>query len=161
MSTFMPGQMDYIFFFYSLSFVGLGVVCYILSREAGQRLQWKWLALFGLTYGFHEWLDLLAHCWYTGVWFEVCYWVVLAASFLFLLEFGRCSIRWHEQGQGRWILGIPVLLAAVGALAGLSGLRVTTRYALGLGGGLWAGGPYVPKQDSPACGTASVCWPVG
>jgi diguanylate cyclase (GGDEF)-like protein/PAS domain S-box-containing protein len=139
MSSLFQGQMDYIFFFYGLSFVGLGVVCYILSKEVGQRLQWKWLALFGLTHGLHEWLNLLTHPWETGVWFAICRWVLMAASFLFLLEFARRSLRRQEQGQGRWVLGVLVLIAAVGALAGLSGLRVTTRYALGLMGGLGAG----------------------
>ena len=131
--------MDYIFFFYGLSFVGLGVLCYIFSKEVGQKLQWKWLALFGLTHGFQEWLNLLTRFWQTGVWFAVCRWFIMAAFFLFLLEFGRRSLRRQGNGQGRWVLGILVLIAAVGALAGLNGLRGTTRYALGLMGGLGAG----------------------
>ena len=62
MSTFFQGQMDYIFFFYGLAFIGLGVVAYILSKEVNQRLPWGWLALFGFTHGANEWLDLVALC---------------------------------------------------------------------------------------------------
>ncbi len=140
MSTFFQGQMDYIFFFYGLAFVGLGVVCYILSKEVGQRLPWRWLALFGLTHGVHEWLELLALTWQDEVWLAVCQWLIMTASFLFLVEFGRLSLlRQRDRGPGRWILGILVLAAALGAVHGWSGLNVTTRYALGLVGSLWAG----------------------
>ena len=51
MTIFFQGQMDYIFFFYGLAFIGLGVVAYILAKEVNQRLPWSWLALFGLTHG--------------------------------------------------------------------------------------------------------------
>jgi hypothetical protein len=40
MSTFFQGQMDYIFFFYGLAFVGLGVVSYILTKEVKPHLPW-------------------------------------------------------------------------------------------------------------------------
>ena len=70
MSTFFQGQMDYIFFFYGLAFIGLGVVCYILSKEVNQRLPWVWLALFGFTHGVNEWLDLVALC--LAGWGVVC-----------------------------------------------------------------------------------------
>ena len=140
MSTFFQGQMDYIFFFYGLAFVGLGAVCYILSREVSQRLPWRWLALFGLTHGVNEWLDFLALAWQDGVWFAVCRWVILTASFLFLVEFGRLSlIRQRVRLPGRWVLGLLALAAAMGAVHGLSGLNVTTRYVLGLVGSLGAG----------------------
>ncbi|MHB9074214.1 MAG: diguanylate cyclase [Desulfobaccales bacterium] len=140
MSPFFQAQMDYIFFFYGLAFVGLGVVCYILSKEVSQRLPWKWLALFGLVHGLHEWLGLVALAWQDGVWFAACRWAILAASFLFLVEFGRLSLsRQRDRVPDRWVLGILALSAAMGAVYGLSGLNVTTRYALGLVGSLWAG----------------------
>lgn len=140
MSAFLQGQMDYIFFFYGLAFVGLGVVCYILSKEVNQRLPWIWLALFGFTHGFNEWLDLVALIWQDGVWFAACRWVILMTSFLFLLEFGRLSLsRQEERMPGRWVLSVLTLAAAMGAVHGLNGLTVTTRYALGLVGSLWAG----------------------
>ncbi|MFZ5448519.1 MAG: diguanylate cyclase [Thermodesulfobacteriota bacterium] len=140
MNTFFQGQMDYIFFFYGLAFVGLGVVCYILSKEASQRLPWRWLALFGLTHGINEWLDLVALTWQDGVWFAACRWVVMAASFIFLMEFGRLGLcRQQNHIPGRWVLGLLALASGLGAVHGLSGLNVTSRYALGLVGSFWAG----------------------
>jgi hypothetical protein len=140
MNTFFQGQMDYIFFFYGLAFIGLGVVCYILSREVSQRLPWIWLALFGFASGCNEWLDLVAFAWQDEGWFVACRWVVMAISFLFLEEFGRLSlIRQGHRMPGRWVLGILALSAAMGGVHGWSGLDANTRYSLGLVGSLWSG----------------------
>jgi diguanylate cyclase (GGDEF)-like protein/PAS domain S-box-containing protein len=140
MITFFQGQMDYIFFFYGLAFIGLGVVCYILSRDVNQPLPWGWLALFGFTHGANEWLDLVVFCWGDGVWFGALRWGILAVSFLFLVEFGRLSlIRRRGRGPGRWLLIVLALGAGLGGLDGLSGLNATTRYFLGLVGSTGAG----------------------
>src|SRR5665647_756236 len=140
MTTFFQGQMDYIFFFYGLAFIGLGVVAYILSKEVNQRLPWGWLALFGFTHGANEWLDLMALVWGDGVWFGALRWAIMAASFLCLVEFGRLSlIGGRSRGPGRWLLVVLTLGAGLGALDGLSGLNATTRYFLGLVGSLGAG----------------------
>jgi hypothetical protein len=140
MSTFFQGQLDYIFFFYGLAFIGLGVVCYILAKEVNQRLPWIWLALFGLTHGANEWLDLVALCWGDAVWFEALRWAIMAASFLFLVEFSRLSLNQKRgRGPGRWLLVVLALGAGLGALDGWSGLNATTRYILGLAGSLGAG----------------------
>ena len=140
MTTFFQGQMDYIFFFYGLAFIGLGVVAYILSQEENQRLPWGWLALFGLTHGLNEWLDLVALVWGDGVWFGAWRWAVLTASFLCLVEFGRLSlIQRRGRGPGRWLLVVLALAAGLGGFEGWSGLNATTRYFLGLVGSLGAG----------------------
>jgi len=140
MSTFFQGQMDYIFFFYGLAFVGLGVVCYILSKEVNQRLPWGWLALFGLTHGANEWLDLVALSWPEVMWFGALRWAIMTVSFLCLVEFGRLSLTQRRgRGPGRWLLVVLALAAGLGALSGWGGLNATTRYALGLVGSLWAG----------------------
>ena len=140
MSTFFQGQMDYIFFFYGLAFIGLGVVAYILAKEANQRLPWGWLALFGFTHGANEWLDLVALSWGDGMWFGALRWAIMTASFLFLVEFGRLSLTQRQgRGPGRWLLAVLILGAGLGALDGWSGLNATTRYFLGLVGSLGAG----------------------
>ena len=140
MTTFFQGQMDYIFFFYGLAFIGLGVVAYILSKEVNQRLPWGWLALFGFTHGVNEWLDLVALVWGDGVWFGALRWAVMTASFLCLVEFGRLSLtQTRGRGPGRWLLVVLALAAGLGALDGWSGLNATTRYFLGLVGSLGAG----------------------
>ena len=119
MTTFFQAQMDYIFFFYGLAFIGLGVVAYILSKEVNQRLPWGWLALFGFTHGFNEWLDLMALVWGDGVWFEALRWAIMTASFLCLVEFGRLSLTQRRgRGPGRWLLVVLALAAGLGALDG-------------------------------------------
>ena len=140
MTTFFQAQMDYIFFFYGLAFIGLGVVAYILSQEANQRLPWGWLALFGFTHGANEWLDLMALVAGDGVWFGALRLAVLTASFLCLVEFGRLSLtqRWG-RGPGRGLLVVLALGAGLGAFDGLSGLNAASRYFLGLVGSLGAG----------------------
>ncbi|HLD47306.1 MAG TPA: cache domain-containing protein, partial [Desulfobaccales bacterium] len=140
MTTFFQAQMDYIFFFYGLAFIGLGVVAFILAKEANQRLPWSWLALFGFTHGANEWLDLMALVAGDGAWFGALRWAIMAASFLCLVEFGRLSLsqRWG-RGPGRWLLLVLSLSAGLGALDGWSGLNAATRYFLGLVGSLGAG----------------------
>jgi len=140
MSTFFQGQMDYIFFFYGLAFIGLGVVSYILSKEVNQRLPWGWLALFGFTHGANEWLDLVALSWPDVMWFGGLRWAIMTASFLFLVEFGRLSLAQRQGwGPGRWLLVVLALGAGLGGMFGWSGLNATTRYFLGLVGSLGAG----------------------
>jgi diguanylate cyclase (GGDEF)-like protein/PAS domain S-box-containing protein len=140
MSAFFQGQMDYIFFFYGLAFIGLGVVSYILTNELNQRLAWGWLALFGFTHGANEWLDLAALCWGDGMWFGALRWALMTVSFFCLVEFGRLSmIKRGNRGPARWIYLLLALGAGLGGLWGFSGLNATTRYFLGLVGSLWAG----------------------
>jgi diguanylate cyclase (GGDEF)-like protein/PAS domain S-box-containing protein len=154
MSTFFQGQMDYIFFFYGLAFVGLGVVAYILSQEASPRLPWGWLALFGFTHGANEWLDLVALSWSDGVVFGVLRWAIMTVSFLCLVEFGRLTlVRKRGRGPGRWLLIVLSLGAGLGALSGWAGLNAATRYCLGLVGSLGAGlALYAEGRDAePQC----------
>ena len=140
MSTFFQGQMDYIFFFYGLAFIGLGVVAYILSKEVNQRLPWGWLALFGFTHGANEWLDLVALSWADGVVFGALRWAILTVSFLCLVEFGRLSlVQRRGRGPGRWLWSSWAWAPAWGLWAGWNGLNATTRYCLGLVGSLGAG----------------------
>jgi diguanylate cyclase (GGDEF)-like protein/PAS domain S-box-containing protein len=140
MNNWFQGQMDYIFFFYGLAFIGLGMVCYIMSREVNQRLPWVWLALFGFIHGANEWLDLVALSWGDRVWFGACRWIILTVSFLCLIEFGRLSLtRKRGRGPGRWLLVVLALSAGLGALDSWSGLNATSRYFLGLAGSLGAG----------------------
>ncbi len=140
MSIWFQGQLDYVFFFCGLAFICLGAVSYILSKEDKQRLPWRYLACFGLIHGLNEWLDFLAMRLPDEVWFAALRAAVLALSFLCLVEFGRLSgIRRQGRGPGRWVLGVLLLGAGLGAFSGWSGLNAATRYTLGLAGSLWAG----------------------
>lgn len=137
MSSWLLEQTDYLLLIYGLALIGLGVVSYLLSRDVKQRLAWIWLALFGCTLGFHQWLTLLAPAWPEALWIKACRWWLLAASFLFLAEFGRLGLVRHGGWEpGRWLWGMLALLGCLGALSGWNGLGATTRYALGSVGGL-------------------------
>ena len=73
-------------------------------------------------------------------------------SFVCLAEFGRAGSRIiYGRGPDRWILAALVALAGVGGLAGLTGLFASTRYALGLVGGLWAAAAlFLAAKTDPA-----------
>jgi PAS domain S-box-containing protein len=139
MIEFLQGQLDYIFFFYGLAFIGLAVACFTLS-EGSQRLPWRLIGWFGLLHGISEWLDLVAIRWGGGAVFDAFHLAILAVSFAFLVEFGRsASIRIRGRGPGRWLPGLLALVAVSGSPVGWAGINITTRYALGLVGGLWTG----------------------
>ncbi len=138
-SNFLQMQMDYFFFFYGLGFILLAAAAAALSRAEKQRMPWKWLCLFGLTHGINEWLDLFAFSLKDGPAFSIVRLIIMVLSFLFLIEFGRAGSRAvHGKGPGRWVFIPLLLLAGLGAFAGMSGLNAAARYTLGLTGGLWS-----------------------
>ncbi len=137
MTDFFRGQMDYILFFYGLSFVMLSVVCFIMTRAGERRLPWVWLGLFGITHGMHEWLDVLAGGLDQLYPFKVFSLLFLISSFVALVEFGRAGTKelWG-RGPGRWIL-IPLLaVSAAGMLGGFGGMEASSRFFVGMPGGL-------------------------
>jgi len=134
----MYNQLDYIFFFYGVSFIILGTVAWMVRDDNRHvMLPWRWLAGFGFTHGLNEWLDMLANSLGDSLWFSVCRYAILLISFIFLLEFGRrCyTTRW----LGKWIY-LPLLLAAFsGGFVGLNGVNVSIRYSFGTTGCLLTG----------------------
>ncbi len=131
--------MDYIFFFYGLSFLLLASVSFFLSRTANGGPAWPWLSLFALAHGANEWLDLAAFSFFDNNIFSALRLAIMAASFFFLLEFARRSEK--EPGTASALVrGYALLLplAALGAFYGLNGLNASARYALGLPAGLLA-----------------------
>lgn len=141
MSEFLKSQLDYIFFFYGAAFLLLVPICLLLRRRPCQQLAWIWLGWFGASHGANEWLDLLALSWGSTLVFDFARLGLLAISFACLTEFGRTSLSTiRSHSIGRWILVAMAGLTAMGGLAGLAGFFASTRYVLGLGGGLWAAG---------------------
>ncbi len=139
MTNFFSNQLDYIFFFYGLAFILLVPVCQILRRKSQPQPPWGRLALFGVTHGLNEWLDLVALIWGSHLPFDIIRLGLMALSFGFLLEFGRAgTVANRGAGPGRWIFAPLLFVALLGGLAGLPGLFVSIRYSLGLVGGLWA-----------------------
>jgi len=151
MSNFFESQLDYIFFIYGAAFLLLIPLCIFLRERMNRKIAWAWLGWFGAAHGLNEWLDLLALSLGSSPGFDLGRLCLLALSFVCLAEFGRASLaRMVSRVPGRWILVVMTGLAALGGLAGLEGLFASTRYVLGLGGGLWAAGAlFVAAQKAP------------
>ncbi len=157
------GQMDFIFFFKGLAFLLVLAVTCLFRKEAAPILPWRCLGLFALAQGIAAWLSLVA------LNFGKPFGVVLAGdllhilSWLFLAEFGRQGIsRLQNREFGLWLIALLLMLTALGGLKGWRGLGLTSRYALGLAGGLWAAaalflaGRRLPSQDRGGNLTAAV-----
>ncbi len=134
MNNFLVLQLDYIFFFYGLSFVTLGIICFSLNKTSKEAIPWQWLGLFGLTHGINEFLDLLALYWNPSV-LEYIRFITLASSFEALLLFGLVGLRqlWQKSRvYSIWL--IPLLLLLVSLAFGFEKTKVTLRYTLGFTG---------------------------
>jgi len=144
MAEFLKSQLDYIYFFYGMSFFLLVPICLFLRRRPYVSLSWGWLAWFGATHGANEWLDLLALGLGSGPMFDFVRASLLIISFLCLAEFARGSmVTLRGHGPGRWILVVMGGLAALGGVLGLAGLFATARYILGFGSAFWAAGAFL------------------
>jgi diguanylate cyclase (GGDEF)-like protein len=142
MANFFHENLDYISFCYGLAFILLGAVCVSLQKAERERLPWGMLGLSGLILGITEWAELTALQLGDTVFFLAVRSLLLLLSLLFLMEFARAGgNRLRGKGPGRWILLLPLAMAAAGgAAAGWRGLDVAARYALGLPAGLWTAG---------------------
>jgi hypothetical protein len=136
-------QMNFVFFFRGLAFFLVLAVTFIFQRNASQRLPWGWFRLFAGFQGIASW-SLLAsvnfgnslYLFIGGEFFQIVSW-------MFLVGFGRFGIkrvldRDSDRDSGLWLYALLMMLTALGGLKGWWGLGLTSRFALGLGGGLWA-----------------------
>ncbi|MGI4814611.1 MAG: GGDEF domain-containing protein [Janthinobacterium lividum] len=139
MADFFVTQLDFIFFFYGLSFVLLGVVCLAIARRAPSRFAWRLLGFFGILHGAGEWLDLLALSVGDASWFAALRAVIMGAAFVGLFEFARlraAGLPWPSVG--RWIyLPIAAVLLYESWDGGVFAANLSSRYLLALPGALW------------------------
>ena len=164
MSDFFSGQMDFIYFCYGLSLLVLTVGCYYLQRNAQQTLPWQWLGWFGLTHGIYEWLDLTAVSYGDSAVLAGGRAILMAVSFILLLEFGRQGIvRLYGKGPARWVSALLILAAIAGSYYGWPGFKAGSSYALGLTGAwaaalsLWGMASSQTAHYRPWLRTGSVC----
>ncbi len=136
MPEFLAGQLDYIFFIYGLSLILLAIISFGLHKKDQHSRPWNFLAVFGLTHGINEWLDMLALSMDKSQALDTVRLIVLALSFFILFEFGRRG--WTRFGRpilGKHILVLFCVLAGLGAsTATLDGINVSCRYALAFPG---------------------------
>ncbi len=94
MKQLFTDNLDFIFLFCGAAFFFLGAVCLVLNfRERSKKtLPWLFLSLFGFIHGLNEWLDMLAISFIDPHFLEFWRAIILAVSFLCLMEFARRSI---------------------------------------------------------------------
>jgi signal transduction histidine kinase len=159
-TAFFTGNLVYVFFFYGLAFVAMGLVVLL---ESGRASEFRFarallpLALFGLLHGAHEWFEMFqlfaaaqnGHVPSVGE--EAVRVALLALSFLCLVAFGARLLPRAEQRslsglQLVLLLGI-IWLVAVGivyllyrppARAMILSADVLSRYCLAIPGALLA-----------------------
>jgi PAS domain S-box-containing protein len=133
------GQMDFIFFFKGLAFLLVLAVSFLFRRDASQRLPWRWFGLFALAQGIAAWLSLAAMNFGNSPYLLLTGEILQIVSWVFLAEFGRSGIsRVLGRDSGLWFIALLLMLTGLGGLKGWPGIELTSRYALGLAGGLWA-----------------------
>lgn len=137
-ASVFDNQMDFIRLAYGLALVLLASVCVPLLRNAAG-MPWKWLCLFGITYGLRQWCALFAISMGHVPTLEYARIVLTALSLAMLVEFARAgTVCVNGRGPGRWILAPLGCAAAFGCFAGLSGVDACVRHVLGPTGGLWS-----------------------
>jgi PAS domain S-box-containing protein len=133
------GQMDYIFFFRGLAFMLVLAVSCLYRGDTSQRLPWRWFGLFALAQGLASWLSLVAMNFGGSAVMNIIASLLHLASWGFLAEFGRSGLgRVRGRESGVWLIALLLMLTGLAGLKGWSGIELTSRYTLGLVGGLWA-----------------------
>ncbi|MFZ2657556.1 MAG: PAS domain S-box protein [Victivallales bacterium] len=139
--NFLFNHLDYIFFFYGLSFVILAVISYLLYRKKNTVVPWEMLALFGIFHGVNEWIEMISLPLGEVPGFNYIKVAVLLVSFVFLFEFGRSGLKafYPSFFGGMSIIWQYALLISIIFILNAGGLKnygICVRYVFGLTGGL-------------------------
>ncbi len=157
------GQMDFIFFFKGLAFFLVLAVSFLFRRDDTQRLPWRWFGLFALAQGIAAWFSLAAMNFGNSPYLLVTGEILQIVSWVLLAEFGRAGVsRVLGRDSGLWFIALLLMLTGLGGLKGWVGIELTSRYTLGLVGGLWAAaalfleGRHFPTRERGGSFTAGV-----
>ena len=132
MREFLKGQLDYIYFFYGLSFFLLAFICFTLDKERLRKFPWIFLGLFGLFHGATEWLDMFMIIYGRSELASILNLLTLIASFICLFEFSRIGLYRVEGRKISKLAYLPFLaLLPLGYKYGLNGWAIMARYLLG------------------------------
>ena len=138
MAKYITAQLDFVLLLSGLGLAALAAVCFTLRKGESPRLPWIWLALFGISGALTELLELLIFCFINNDLLRIFHLCARVFSFFCLVEFGRAgTIAASGKGWKKWTLGILIVFAGLGGLAGLQGWSIALKYALGFVGGLW------------------------
>jgi PAS domain S-box-containing protein len=139
MTDFFSSNADYILFFSGVSFIMQASLLFSLAQRKREIIRWKYLGFFSLLYGIFVWLDMIALGFADSWIFAAARVALLAASFLYLLEFGRSgTAAVGARVPGRWIIAVLPAVALAGLYGGIAGINGAVRYIIGLTGSLWS-----------------------
>jgi diguanylate cyclase (GGDEF)-like protein len=152
MARYLETQLDFIFFFYGLSFLLLGALCLVLARRQhdDNSTMIRLTGLFSCVHGISEWLDMTALIAGDASEFVLARAAVSVASFVLLAEAGRQgALARGIPVPGPWILvAIVIVICLVGAVDGLSSAKATSRYLLAAPGAVLVGvAVYLSRGD--------------
>jgi PAS domain S-box-containing protein len=139
--VFLLKHLDYIYFFYGLSFLLLAGVCFLLDRNKNKLMPWYLLALFGVLHGFNEWICMMELSIGDFSFFEYIKSSILLLSFIFLFEFGRSGFKsvypkFFDGLSIVWQYGL-LLIGVFGIHSlGLDDFDTSIRYVFGFFGGM-------------------------
>ncbi|MBI5409631.1 MAG: sensor histidine kinase [Nitrospirae bacterium] len=164
MRQLLIDNLDVVFFIYGLAFIVMGIAILLQPKQnSGHRIAgilWL-LAVFGITHGANELLDMWAIIKGRHHALDVVRWFFLALSYCFLFEFGRRFFRLERAKAPAWQkkLSKPFvwwLLPAMGLFIFITGLMshdlwetgsILTRYLMGLPGGLLIGIGFLKEYE--------------
>ncbi len=161
-AKFFTDNLVFVYFFYGLAFVGLGLVVLL---ESGRASEFRFaralvpLALFGLLHGAHEWFEMFqlfaaANVDYVpGLVVDVIRLGTLVASFVCLLLFGTRLL----PGAERRPRASAVQVAAMTLLWAIALAYVAWRYRPGIGQ-LFAAGDVLARYSLAIPGALLAAW---
>ena len=141
MADFLSTQLDFIFFFYGLAFILLGMTCFAIARGGERKHPWTVLGCFAFLHGAGEWLDLAALIVGDTPAFAVARTALMIGSFVFLMDFARLEgIQLGLKLPGRWLY-VPLISLALlaGVTEGLNAAATVARYSIGFVGAMTTG----------------------
>ena len=141
MLTFFVDQLDYVYFFYGLSFIFLGLICLLLLKNERKEMPWVYLAFFGILHGLNEWTDLLQIVFPGRLWLEVLRIALLFSGFILLFEFGRRAVDPEKKMKySIWMYPVILVFLFVGFRSGSwDEFGLSVRYSFGAIGAILSG----------------------
>ena len=149
-------NLDVVFFIYGLAFIVMGIAILVQPKKGSKfkiaNILWL-LALFGITHGTNEHLDMMAIIKGRHLTLDTARWFILIISYFFLFEFGRQLFRltkpecpvWHKkiaQLLVWWLLpliGLFILIFGFKSFDFWKEGSIWTRYLLGFPGSILIG----------------------
>jgi signal transduction histidine kinase len=149
-------NLDIVFFVYGLAFVTMGICILVQPRKGSEfavsNILWL-LAVFGISHGLNEHLDMWALIKGRSLQLDIVRWFILLISYVFLFEFGRHLLQilfpespsWQKfivKVAGWWMTPVIIFFTLVVGFMSQDFWTtgsIWTRYLLGFPGGIFIG----------------------